>query len=146
MDGIERVDEDPKDGRTLVDCGGKLYAGYPFTAELITIRPEPSPQESIQFEFKNAKTAELRVIDASSFTVKAERAPEKAVYVTEAKLEVETDPDGKIKLQDADIKVNLSGINGNDGRIRLRHDGHWPITVLSVAVNYEIEVLSGSQG
>lgn len=125
---------------------GATYAiGYPFTAELVTIRPEPSPQETIQFEIKNAKSVEVRTLHGSSYAIRAFAAPDRIPFTA-----VEAEPtfgaDGAIALDASDHKTAIQGANSGDGRIRLKHEGVWPLSILQLSVNYEIQPLSNSAG
>jgi hypothetical protein len=145
MDGMREVGN-AEDGEVVVQVGDKRYAGYVFDAELVTVRPEPQGgAESIQFELKNAKDAEVRILDGGDFTMKpygaAEQYAQKAVTGGGA-----IDTDGNIALATKDVRLALAGSNNGDGRVELRSATPYPLNILSVAVNYEIQPLSGSEG
>ena len=126
--------------------GGATYAvGYPFEAELVTIRPEPSPQETIQFEIKNAKSVEVRTLHGSSYEIRAHAAPERIPF-TRIDAEPTVAADGTVTLDASDHKTVLQGANSGDGRIRLRNAGVWPMSILQLSVNYEIQPLSNAAG
>jgi hypothetical protein len=167
MDRIETVEIEPgatpprrvPDGKIAVNLatgtvteggmplpGGATYAvGYPFEAELVTVRPEPSPQETIQFEIKNAKSVEMRTLHGSSYEIRAHAAPEKIPF-TRIEAEPSVAEDGSVTLDASDHKTVLQGANSGDGRIRLKHSGIWPMSVLQLSVNYEIQPLSNAAG
>lgn len=128
----------------VVKIEDKTYAGYLFEAELETIRPEPQGGETIQFELKNAKTAEVRVLDSGDFTVKPITASDK--YAQAASTNAKINDDGTIDLKTTDLTAQLSGDNSGDGRVVIKSKTIYPLNILSVSTNYEIQPLSGSAG
>lgn len=125
--------------------GGKFLTGHRIDAEMVTVRPEPDQGATAQFEIKNATECEVRVIDASTFSLKPfaiqEGWREEQIPVVEA-------ADGTVTLTDRDVKKLMTGTNNRDGRIHLKHSAPWPLTVLSVSTTYQIEyenTPSGSQ-
>ena len=53
---------------------------------------------------------------------------------------------GALALDSSDRTVLLSGANSGDGRVEVRSDDAWPLSILSISVNYEIQPLSNSEG
>ena len=123
-------------GETL-DENHTYIMGYPFESRLVTIYPEASEKESIQFEIKNATETEVRAIEGSSFTVKPYGTEEK--FARKVELPVTADEEG-LKLGDKDAKIVLYGMNTRDGRIELKHSEPWPLNILSVGTTYQIEI------
>lgn len=146
MDALRTVDANAsvEEGMTRVTVGDTAYAGYLYDAELVTVRPEPTGAESIQFEVKNAKDVEARVLQSGNFTVRGYGVP--AARETEVETDAAIDANGSMSLASKDFKALLVGDNTGDGRIVLRSTTYYPLTLLSVATNYEIQPLSGSDG
>lgn len=134
----------PEGMRTVVAADGRTLAYVPFSAELETVRPEPQGAAgTIQFEVRNAKAAEVRVIDSGSFTVRAVGVPEGLAVASGTAAAV---AGGEVSLFSGDVRKVLAGRNGTDGRVVVRSEDEWPLNLLSLSVDYEIEPLSGSKG
>lgn len=134
----------PEGMRTVAAADGRTLAYVPFAAELETVRPEPQGAAgTIQFEVRNAKAAEVRVIDSGSFTVRAVGVPEALAVASGTSAAV---AGGKVSLCSGDVRKVLAGRNGTDGRVVVRSEDEWPLNLLSLSVDYEIEPLSGSKG
>ena len=127
------------DDERVVRVGAAQWAvGHPFASVLRTTSPEFTEQETAQMEVKNATEAEIRVIDGSDFTVRAAAVPEGRA--TEMKVPCPVDEEAfTVSPGDADCRLPLTGANARDGSVVLRHDGHLPLTVLSVTTSYRIE-------
>lgn len=136
--------EAPEDGMAVVNCNGRQVSGYPFDAELVTVRPEPQGSETIQFELKNAKDAEIRILDSGDFTVAPYGVGD--AHGQEVRTGAGVGADGSLALASGDCRAVLVGNNGGDGRIRVTSRTALPLNILSVSVNYEIQPLSGSEG
>lgn len=126
-------------GERVVRVGAAKWAvGHPFASVIRTTSPEFTEQETAQMEVKNATEAEIRVIDGSDFTVRAAAVPEGRA--TEMKVPCPVDAEAfTVSPGDADCRLPLTGANARDGSVVLRHDGHLPLTVLSVTTSYRIE-------
>ena len=146
MDGIE-FSKDPEsfeEGMTVVDLRDGWYAGgFPFEARLVTVRPEADPKDTVQFEIQNATEVEIRVIEGSSFKVRAFGLDE--AYDREAKLEPELEG-GNVRLCESDVRLTLYGTNRRDGRMLLTTDGVWPLTILNFATTYQVEPANQTTG
>ena len=127
-----------------MQVGGKRYAGYLYKAEFATVRPEPQGGETIQFEVKNAKDAEVRVLDSGDFRVRAYGVPEN--MATKVSTGAKIADDGSAALATGDFKRVLAGCNNGDGRVVVESETPFPLNILSISVNYEIQPLSGSAG
>lgn len=138
--------EEAADGETVVDCGsGKRIAGLAYEARMTTMRPEPQgANATIQFEVRNAKDAEVRVLDSGTFTIRAVGVPES--LAVDAGIETKVGADGTVGLATADVRRVLAGRSGADGRVEIKSTTPWPLNVLSLSVDYEIQTLSGSEG
>ncbi|MBR0505477.1 MAG: hypothetical protein IJJ84_08715, partial [Kiritimatiellae bacterium] len=114
---------------------GRYAIGYPVESEFVSVRPEPERGATAQMEIKNATESELRVIDASTFSVKPY-----AINTgwREVALPVVRSGSG-VTLAEKDCKRLLTGTNNRDGRIHVRHDEPWPLTILSISNTYQIE-------
>lgn len=145
LDGLrEKADEEEIDAQAIeVSIAGKTYVGYTYEAVLETVRPEPQGSETIQFDFKNAKSAEVRILDSGDFSVNpvTARAEYAQRVTTGARIEGEL-----ISLRTRDCTVQLTGDNSGDGRIAVRSNTIFPLNILSISTNYEIQPLSGSAG
>ena len=119
---------------------GVTYAlGYRFGAKFVSVYPEPEGSNTIQMEVKSASNVEVRVTDGSPFTVKPYGAPD--AYKASFDAPVTVDPDtGAVTLADRDVRQNLNAVNDRDGRIVIEHESPYPLTILSVAAEYQIEV------
>jgi hypothetical protein len=118
--------------------------GFPIRSELVTVRPEPSPQDTIQFEIKNLKSVEARTISAGRYTVRSFAAAA-GVKPTVAKTEVPVSA-GTVELLAADVATTVLGANTADGRVQIVHEDIWPMQLLLLSANYEIQPLSNSAG
>ncbi len=137
--------EEAADGETVVDCGGRRIAGLAYEARMTTMRPEPQgANATIQFEVRNAKDAEVRVLDSGTFTIRAVGVPES--LAVDAGIKTEVGEDGTVGLATADVRKVIAGRNGADGRVEIKSGTPWPLNVLSLSVDYEIQTLSGSEG
>ena len=119
--------------------------GFPFAAELATVRPEPPAQGTIQFEIKNAKDVEVRVLDGGSWRAAPFGYADDPVYAQRVDAAPAAE-DGALALDSSDRTLLLSGHNTGDGRVQLKSDDPWPLNSLSLSVNYEIQPLSNSEG
>lgn len=125
--------------------GRSYLCGFPFEAELVTVRPEVQSQGTIQFEIKNAKDAEVRVLDSASWRAAPDGYADDPVYAQRVDAAPAAE-DGAIALDSSDHTLLLSGHNTGDGRVQLKSDDPWPLNILSLSVNYEIQPLSNSEG
>lgn len=136
-------------GETAADAtrlaAGREYAvGFPIRSELVSVRPEPSPQDTIQFEVKNLKSVEARTIAAGRYTVRSFAAPT-GVRATAANAPVPVSA-GAVEIRTVDVATTVMGANTGDGRVQLVHDDVWPMELLQLSANYEIQPLSSSEG
>lgn len=146
IDGMHEVGADytAKYAEQIYEIAGKRIAGYPIRATMTTVRPEPQGDGgTIQFEIKNAKDFEARVVDSGNFTVRQANVP--AALASRAGI-AESFDGSAIRLSSTDVRKTLIGKNGTDGRVTVESDGIWPLNLLSLSVNYEIQPLSGSEG
>ena len=123
-------------GEMGVALGDGTYAiGWPVVSEFVSVRPEPEKGATAQMEIKNATESEIRVIDASTFSVKP--------YAIETGWREVTLPVARsgsaVTLAEKDCKRLLTGTNNRDGRIHVRHAEPWPLTILSISNTYQIE-------
>ena len=122
-----------------VFCGNGVEAtGHPFTARMVTTRPENDPRQPVRQEIRNATEVEVSVLNGSSFRVRAHGLDPK--YDRTVELEPAVATDGRVTLRTEDVRKTLYGANCRDGRIELTHDGVWPLTVLMMATTYQIEL------
>lgn len=126
-------------------AGRDYLCGFPFVAAFATVRPEPQGGGTIQFEIKNAKDAEVRVLDGGSWRAAPFGYADHPVYAQKAGAAPAADG-GALALDSSDRTVLLSGANSGDGRVEVRSDDAWPLSILSISVNYEIQPLSNSEG
>lgn len=152
LDAIREVSSSyaPADGEYKFTDGATenptYYAGLVFEAELVTVRPEiPNAQNTIQFELKNAKDAEIRILDSGDFTVRGFSVPESLASQVDTGAAISA-ATGEITLVSRDVKETLSGDNTGDGRISIKSSTPFPLNLLSISVDYEIQPLSGSAG
>lgn len=149
MDGIRYWDtcrepsvqgEPPDEDAKRVFCGYDIEAtGHPFTARMVTVRPESDPRETVRYEIQNATEVELSVLDGSTFRVRSFGLDPK--YDRPIELEPELTARGRhIALKTEDARKTLYGANNRDGRIELTHDGVWPLTVLTMTTTYQVEL------
>ena len=118
---------------------GRYAVGYPVEAEFVSVRPEPEKGQTAQMEIKNATEAELRVTDATTFSVKPYGASSGWREVSLPALR-----DGaSVALSSKDCKKLMTGSNNRDGRVHLKHVEPWPLTVLSVSTTYQVEYENG---
>ncbi len=155
MDAIRWVTPDidsyPEDGARAVDLitgqsaermtAGRSYAvGYPYEALFRSVRPEAQGQQTVQFELKNAITAELRLLDASPVElVPTSLESDSQNQWTHTGPEVTPDETGALALSAFDAVINLGGHAEESGAITLRSATHWPLRLLSFSVNYEFD-------
>jgi len=128
-----------------IDGGRDYLCGFPFEAELVTVRPEVPSQGTIQFEVKNANDVEARILDGGSWRAAPLGYADHPVYSQR----VERPPsavDGALALDSSDHRLLLTGANSGDGRVQIKSDDPWPLSVLSLSVDYEIQPLSNSEG
>lgn len=146
MDGMRELGEGEAEGDRMevIQAGGKRYAGYLYKAEFATVRPEPQGGETIQFEVKNAKDTEVRILDSGDFRVRAYGVPEN--MATKVATGAKMAEDGSAALATGDFKRVLAGCNNGDGRVVVESETPFPLNILSISVNYEIQPLSGSAG
>ena len=127
-------------GETAVDLGDGTWAhGLQIESVFVSVRPEPEKGTTAQMEIKNATEAEIRVIDASTFSVKP-------YNIETGWREVTLDPTRNgtaVSLKETDVKKLLTGTNNRDGRIELKHVTPWPITILSISNTYQVEYENG---
>lgn len=127
-------------GEVAVALGDGTYAvGYPVVSELVTVRPEPEKGQTAQMEIKNATEVEVRVTDATTFSVKpyAINAGWRDVALPAVRSGT------GVTLAEKDCKKLMTGTNNRDGRIHLKHAEPWPITVLSISTTYQVEYENG---
>ena len=118
--------------------------GIPFESKLVTVRPEPSPQETVQFEIKNPTHADIRAHSASTFRIGQLGMPRDRDRTV--KIAPPSQSNGKWTAPDADGSANIAGANGRDGRMILTCDGPWPLTVLSLFTAYQVEKADQNPG
>ena len=126
-----------EEGVSLGD--GRYAIGYPVESEFVSVRPEPERGQTVQMEIKNATESEVRVADATTFSVKPYGATS---GWREVSLPVTRDGSGVV-LASKDCKKLMTGSNNRDGRIHLKHVEPWPITILSVSTTYQVEYENG---
>ena len=142
MDGmhIETSAEPTGTDEEGVALGDGRYAiGYPVEAEFVSVRPEPEKGQTAQMEIKNATEAELRVTDATTFSVKPYGA---SSGWREVQLPAVRNG-ATVALSSKDCKKLMTGSNNRDGRVHLKHVEPWPLTVLSVSTTYQVEYENG---
>ena len=142
LDGmhIEGSDETISTDEIAVELGDGRYAvGYPIEAEFVSVRPEPEKGQTAQMEIKNATEVEIRVTDATTFSVKPYGA---SSGWREVSLPVVRNG-ASIALWSKDCKKLMTGLNSRDGRIHLKHIEPWPLTILSVSTTYQVEYENG---
>ena len=127
-----------------LDPNRSYAVGYPIRSELVTVRPEPSPDQTIQFEVKNLKSVEARTIAAGKYAVRSFAAAP-GVRATAAVVHVPVSG-GAVELACADVATTVMGANTGDGRVQIVHEDVWPMELLQLSANYEIQPLSGSEG
>ena len=137
LDGIhvERTDA-AGTGEVAVALGNGAYAvGFPVVSEFVSVRPEPEKGATAQMEIKNATESEIRVIGASTFSVKPYAIDtgwrEVALPVVRSGSDV--------ALAEKDCRRLVTGTNNRDGRIHVRHAEPWPLTILSISNTYQVE-------
>lgn len=149
MDAMRALaaDEDPAADETVVAAGGARWAGFVFEAEAQTVRPEPQGggEGTIQFDIKTAKDVEVRVLDSGDFSVRAEGVPDSQATLVSTGAAVDAGT-GAMTLVSKDFKRVIAGNPSGDGRVTVKSATPYPLGILSIAVNYEIQPLSGSAG
>jgi len=128
-----------------LEAGRDYICGFPFEAEFVTVRPESPQGGSMQFEIKNAKSAEVRLLCAGAWRIAANGWADHPVYAQHAENRLSAQ-DGELALEPHDRTLVLSGANSPDGRIQLKSGDPFPLSILSIGVNYEIQPLSNSEG
>lgn len=155
-EGTEEEEEEPPtetplaDGEIAVDTedgsiremtklpGRSYYVGYPFTATFRSVTPEAQGESTIQFELKDAISAELRIRNNASFNV----VPTVLEDDDRQDVAIDTDidaTDGNIALTQKDITVELAGHSSTSGAVTLRCDAPYPLILLSMSINYELD-------
>ena len=143
------------EGRLAVGGDAKIYAsgmtapagslhGIPFESRLITVRPEPSPRETVQFEVKNPTHVDVRVHAGSTFRV-GQNGMDPSMDRT-LSVGAPAESGGRWIAPDADLTANVAGANNRDGRMRLVCDGPWPLTVLMLNTTYQVEKADQNAG
>ena len=128
----------------ITEAGGAMTAGNtyiygrPFTATMVTVKPEPNPNETVQFEIKNPTEVELRIAEGSTVKV-GQYGLDEAKDRTVALEPTVDETDGTIELKTADKATLIHGANNRDGRIRISNSTVWPLTILSMNITYQIE-------
>jgi hypothetical protein len=142
LDGlhVERSDVAAGEGEVAVSLGnGKYAVGFPVVSEFVSVRPEPERGATAQMEIKNATESEIRVIGASTFKVKPY-----AIDTGWRQVPLPVVRDGSaVTLAEKDCKRLLTGTNNRDGRIHVKHDEPWPLTILSISNTYQVEYENG---
>ena len=123
----------------------KYLCGFPFETELATVRPEPAGSGTIQFEIKNANDIEVRTCRSGAWRAAPIGYADHEIYSQRVDFVPEADG-GALSLDTSDHALVLSGENSGDGRVQIKSDDPWPLNILSLSVNYEIQPLSGSEG
>ena len=137
LDGlhVERTSATATDEVAVALGDGNYAVGFPVVSEFVSVRPEPEKGATAQMEIKNATESEIRVIDATTFSVKP--------YAIETGWREVTLPVGRngtaVTLAEKDCKRLLTGTNNRDGRIHLRHAEPWQLTILSISNTYQVE-------
>ena len=131
-----------QEGEVSVALGDGTWAvGWPVVSEMVTVRPEPEKGPTAQMELKNATESEIRVVDASTFSVKPYAIE---TGWREVPLPVSrTGNSPSVALVEKDCKRLLTGTNNRDGRIHVRHVEPWPLTILSISSTYQVEYENG---
>lgn len=144
----ERSETDDTDPENPVTTVTDVWAiGCTFKAVLKTTSPEFTDRETAQMEVKNATESEIRVIDGSDFTVRQpEVPPAKATHMKVAS-PIDTDnADFTVVPGDADCRLPLVGTNTINGSVVVEHDGHLPLSILSVTTSYRVEFANHGNG
>jgi hypothetical protein len=121
----------------------RRYAvGYPYTATFRSVTPEAQGQNTIQFELKGAKSAELRLENASAFKIIPSALEDESDadtnYWTTCGDNVEV-VDGKVTYSAQDHFVALAGDANTSGAITLKSDSPWPMSLLSYSIHFEFD-------
>lgn len=142
LDGIhvEKSADAAGEGEVAVALGDGAYAvGFPVVSEFVSVRPEPRQGPTAQMEVKNATECEIRVVGASTFSVKP--------YAIDAGWREVALPvvrsGSAVALAEKDCRRLVTGTNNRDGRIHVRHAEPWPLTILSVSTTYQVEYENG---
>jgi hypothetical protein len=114
------------------------HVGYPFDAIYRSITPEAQGESTIQFELKDAISAELRLRNVCPFSVvptaieadaRQDVAVDERIVVTK----------GDVTLKQKDVTVELAGHANTSGAVTLKCDAPFPLQLLSVSINYELD-------
>ena len=128
-------------GEQGVALGDGTYAiGWPVESEFVSIRPEPEKGQTAQMEIKNSTETEIRVTDATTFSVKPFDASSGWRYVNLPVVR----SGANVTLSAKDCKRLMTGTNSRDGRIHLKHTEPWPLTILSISTTYQVEYENGT--
>lgn len=138
--GKVAIDELNGEERRFLSHGRTYYVGYPYEATFRSVKPEAQMQggQTIQFELKDAISAELRLRNVTDFTV-VPTALEGEAYQDVAYNAPTKAYNGSIKLEAKDVTLELAGHSNTSGAITLRCDAPYPLMVLSMAINYELD-------
>ena len=120
------------------EAGQTYTQGRPFMATFVSVKPEPNPNETVQFEIKNPTEVEVRVNEGSTFKVGQYGLSEDKDRTVRLEPTV-TPATGAASFQTADKATLITGANNRDGRIRLTSNSVWPLTILSISTTYQIE-------
>lgn len=144
----ERSETDDTDPENPVTTVTDVWAiGCKFKSILKTTSPEFTDKETAQMEVKNATESEIRVIDGSDFTVRQpEVPPAKATKMKVLAPIDEEDADFTVAPGDADCRLPLVGTNSINGSVVVEHDGHLPLSILSVTTSYRVEFANHGNG
>lgn len=123
--------------RTLLP-GQSYYVGYPIHATFRSITPEAQGESTIQFELKDAISAELRLRNVTDFSVVPTELEGDTRQDTEIRERILVNQ-GKVELDNRDITITLAGHANTSGAITLRCDSPFPLMLLSMNINYELD-------
>jgi hypothetical protein len=118
--------------------GQSYYVGYPIHATFRSIRPEAQGESTIQFELKDAISAELRLRNVTDFSVVPTELEGDTRQDAEIRERILVNK-GKVSLDNRDITVTLAGHANTSGAITLRCDSPFPLMLLSMNINYELD-------
>lgn len=117
-----------EDHATL-DADTEYLSGYPFASELLTVRPE-AQQQTLQATKKKVTSVDIRMDrtdDGVTIANSSEAEPDQALV----------DVPFKNGGGPETATVNLQSSYNYDSRIRLRHEGVHPVTLMSLIFNIE---------
>lgn len=133
---------DLADGRKVevLEKGYAYAMGYPYEAIFRSVTPEAQGQNTIQFELKGAKSAELRLENASAFKIVPSALEDESDvnYWTTCGDDVKV-VDGKVTYSAQDHFVELAGDANTSGAITIKSDSPWPMSLLSYSINFEFD-------